>query len=56
MTYLSSVVKESLRLWPPASGGVRRINIDDFNIDNLIIPKGSIMIVRLHKIENRLMK
>lgn len=45
MSYLGSVIKESLRLWPPASGGVRRVNTDDFTIENLIIPKNSIIIV-----------
>ena len=47
LPYVSCVIKESLRLWPPASGGVRNVNIHDFKIDDYLIPNGSIIIVRM---------
>jgi cholesterol 24(S)-hydroxylase len=39
--YLSCVVKETLRLWTPANGTVREVNIDDFKINGLHIPKNT---------------
>ena len=45
MPYVSCVIKESLRLWPPASGGVRNVDVNDFKIDGFLVPNGSIIIV-----------
>lgn len=46
MPYVSCVIKESLRLWPPAGGGSRRINTDDFKINGLHIPNGTMIMVK----------
>ena len=47
LNYVSCVIKETLRLWPPANGTVRRVDTDDFNIDGLNIPKDTIIHVIL---------
>lgn len=35
------MIKETLRLWPPAGGGSRNIDVDDFKINDFLIPKGT---------------
>lgn len=52
LKYLSCVIKETLRLWSPANGSVREINVNDFKIGNLKIPSGAIVQVfkRFHSI------
>ncbi len=39
LNYISCVIKETLRLWPPANGTVRKVDTDDFSINGLKIPK-----------------
>ena len=44
LKYVSSVIKETLRLWGPAEGPVREVDVDNFEINGLNIPKGTIII------------
>lgn len=44
LNYVSSVIKETLRLWAPAESPIREVDVDDFQINGLNIPKGSIVI------------
>ena len=43
LKYVSSVIKETLRLWGPAQGPTREVDVDDFEINGLNIPNGSII-------------
>lgn len=51
LIYVSCVVKETLRLWPPANGTVRMIDTDDFYINGMNIPKGTLF--HVNNIVNR---
>ena len=42
------MIKESLRLWSPANGTVRQVNISDFKIEELSIPKGATIHVKYY--------
>ncbi len=42
--YVSSVIKETLRLWPLIGTLIREVDVDDFQINGLNIPKGSIVV------------
>ncbi len=44
LNYVSSVIKETLRLWSPAESPAREINVDDFEINGINIPNGSIIL------------
>jgi cholesterol 24(S)-hydroxylase len=44
LNYVSSVIKETLRLWSVASSPTREVDVDDFQINGLNIPKGSIVL------------
>ena len=41
LKYVSSVIKETLRIWPPANGTFRNVDIDNFTINGLKIPKNT---------------
>ena len=41
----------NLRLWPPAGGGSRRINTDDFKINDMLIPNDSMIMVSCLELE-----
>jgi cholesterol 24(S)-hydroxylase len=43
LKYVSSVIKETLRLWGPAEGPVREVDVDNFEINGINIPNGSII-------------
>ena len=43
------MIKESLRKWPPTDATTRVIDVDDFKIENYLIPKNTIVNV-LNKI------
>ena len=43
LKYVSSVIKETLRLWGPAEGPTREVDVDDFEINGLNVPKGTIV-------------
>ena len=43
LKYVSSVIKETLRLWGPAEGPAREVDVNDFEINGLNIPNGSII-------------
>jgi cytochrome P450 len=47
LPYTSCVIKETLRLWPPAGGSSRCINVDDFKINDLLIPNGTHIMVNI---------
>jgi len=43
LKYVSSVIKETLRLWGPAEGPAREVDVYDFEINGFNIPNGSII-------------
>ena len=43
LNYVSCVIKETLRLWPPALAPSREVNVKDFHVNGIIIPKGTLI-------------
>ena len=43
LEYASCVIKETLRMWPPANLPMRQINSNDFKINGMSIPKGALL-------------
>ena len=43
LNYVSCVIKETLRLWAPAASPIREVNVDDFKINGINIPKGAMV-------------
>lgn len=41
LNYVSCVIKETLRLWPPAQGTIRVVDSNDFKINGIHIPKNT---------------
>lgn len=50
MSYLDSCLKETLRLWPPASR-LERICENDIQFDHIFIPKDSIVIIPVYAVQ-----
>lgn len=44
LNYVSCVIKETLRLWAPVSSPTREVNVDDFQINGINIPKGAVVL------------
>ncbi|CAM1302716.1 CYP3A4 (predicted) [Pycnogonum litorale] len=45
LKYLGQVIDESLRLYPPIGPFVSRLSTDDYHLNNMVIPKGSTVMV-----------
>ena len=48
LKYTSCVIKETLRKWPPANGTLRKIDVDDYKIENYLIPRDSLVHVKIN--------
>jgi cholesterol 24(S)-hydroxylase len=47
LEYLSCVIKETLRKWPPANLPMRQVNTNEFKINGISIPYGALLHVNL---------
>ena len=50
--YLDAVVKETLRMYPPAPENLREVNVDNYKIRNFTIEKNTMIIVPTHAIHH----
>ena len=48
LNYVSCVIKETLRLWPPAQGTIRVVDSNDFKINGIHIPKNTFIHVNFY--------
>ena len=48
LEYVSCVIKETLRKWPPANLPMRQVNTNDFKINGISIPKGALLHVKIN--------